>query len=189
MNILLKRTQKYRVFPTRSQISNLENQLSMCRYLWNWSLSERMDFYAHSGGSLNYYHQALGLSILKQNRPWFKGVFSQTLQDVLKRLQKGYDNFYRRVKEGAEDPGFPKFKKRGDWSSLTFPQYRKSPASKITVPKIGTLKLKFHRDLPDGAKIKTLTIEKDAGKWFACFSFEFRLEAEPKPRSPFRRRH
>ncbi len=185
MDILLKRTQKYRVFPTRSQTSNLENQLSMCRHLWNWSLAERMEFYEHSGGTLNYYHQALGLSILKQNRPWFKGVFSQTLQDVLKRLQKGYDtNFdttgFRRVSEGAERPGFPKFKKRGDWSSLTFPQYRKPPAPELLVPKIGTLKLKLHRDLPDGAKIKTLTIEKDAGKWFACFSFEFRLEAEPK---------
>ena len=91
MDIILNRASKYRIFPTKAQTTNLENQFSMCRYLWNWSLAERMEFYEHSGGSLDYYDQAFALPILKQNRPWYKGVHSQVLQDVLKRLQKDYD--------------------------------------------------------------------------------------------------
>ena len=144
----------------------------MCRYLWNWSLAERMEFYEHSGGSLDYYDQAFALPILKQNRPWFKGVHSQALQDVLKRLQKGYDSFYRRFNEGAEEPGFPKFKKKGQWSSITYPQYRKLPAEEISVPKVGSVRLTLHRNLPENARVKTLMILKEAGKWYACFSFD-----------------
>ncbi|ETX06276.1 MAG: hypothetical protein ETSY2_18130 [Candidatus Entotheonella gemina] len=44
---------------------------------------------------------------LKVDRPWFKGVHSQVLQDVLRRLDKSFDNFFRRAKEGAEEPGYP----------------------------------------------------------------------------------
>ena len=144
----------------------------MCRYLWNWSLAERMEFYEHSGGSLDYYDQAFALPILKQNRPWYKGVHSQVLQDVLKRLQKDYDSFYRRVNEGAEEPGFPRFKKYGQWSSITYPQYRKFPTAEISVPKVGSVRLTLHRNLPENARVKTLMILKEAGKWYACFSFD-----------------
>jgi putative transposase len=38
----------------------------------------------------------------------------------------------------------------------------------------------YHRDIPEGAKIKTLTITKEADKWFACFSVELATDIEPK---------
>ena len=180
MDILVKRTYKYRIYPSRSQTSRLENQFSMCRHLWNWSLLERVNFYEHSGGRLTYEHQAMALPILKQNRPWYRSVHSQVLQNVLKRLQSAFDNFFRRVKEGSEAPGFPKFKKRGNWTSITYPQYHAVPAEEISVPKIGKIRMKLHRNLPGKAKVKTLTLKKEGGKWFACFSFEDLLETEPK---------
>lgn len=179
MDITVRKSSKYRIYPTKSQITNMENQFSMCRHLYNWSLAERKESYDYDRSSISYNQQQNQLPLLKKERPWYKGVYSQVLQDVLKRLDKGYKAFFRRVKTG-DNPGFPKFKKHGQWNSLTYPQYSKSPGSNIQVPKVGTVKLVYHRAIPDNAKIKTLTITKDGGKWFACFSFELLLEIEPK---------
>jgi putative transposase len=95
-------------------------------------------------------------------------------------LDNSYQSFFRRVKQGTEEPGFPKFKKRGEWNSTTFPQYKKLPESKIKVPKVGNVKLVFHRQLPMESKVKTLSIVKDGYKWFACFSIEYSLTIEHK---------
>ena len=83
-----------------------------------------------------------------------KGVYSQVLQDVLRRLDNGYQAFFRRVKNG-ETPGFPKFKKHGEWNSITYPQYHAFPGSRIKIPKVGIVKTVHHRQIPKEAKIKT----------------------------------
>lgn len=179
MNITM--AYKYRIYPTRSQASRLENQFSMCRYLYNWNLEERINAYKDRGETISYNQQQNALPGLKKERPWFKSVHSQVLQDVLRRLDRAYDNFFRRVKQGFEAPGFPRFKKPGAWDSITYPQYRDIPGiDHIKVSKIGDIKIRYHRDLPNNARIKTLTISKEAGKWFACFSFEGIVSNEPK---------
>ena len=180
MDLLIKKSFKYRIYPTRSQISTLENQFSMCRHLYNWNLTERIEAYLRDKTTLSYNQQQNNLPALKKERPWFKSVHSQVLQDVLLRLDNGYQAFFRRIENG-ETPGFPKFKKRGQWNSITFPQYQKHPvASRIVVSKIGNIKIMYHREIPEDAKIKTLTIIKEAGKWFACFSVEIFIVMEPK---------
>ena len=170
---ILKRTYKYRIYPTAGQVSALENVFSMCRHLYNWSLEERKATYEATGESVSYRTQQDRLPELKDQRPWFKGVHSQVLQDVLRRLDKAYDHFFRRVQEGTEDPGYPKFKKRGQWTSITYPQYRKEPSGDIAVPKIGNVRCILHRRLPEAACVKTMTVMKEAAnRWFVSFSFE-----------------
>jgi putative transposase len=154
----------------------------MCRYLYNWSLEERITAYEADGPSVSYYDQQNKLPELKKDRPWFKSVHSQVLQSTLKRLDTAYQNFFRRAK-AKESPGFPKFKKKGQWNSILYPQYRTTPGPITIVPKVGKVKTVFHRPLPDNANIKTLSILKQAGKWFACFSFEAPLIIELKQES------
>jgi len=151
----------------------------MCRNLYNQALNERKESYEKEQKSVSYHDQAVQLPAFKIERPWYKGVHSQVLQDVLKRLDKGFQSFFRRVKAG-ETPGYPKFRKRGQWNSITYPQYKTPPSSGITVPKVGKIKLVHHRETPEDAKIKTLTITKEADKWFACFSVGLSLDIEPK---------
>ena len=148
----LTRTYKYRIYPTNGQVTALENTFSMCRHLWNWSLAERRDAYEQTGESVSYWTQQNRLPELKEERPWFKGVHSQVFQDVLRRLDKGFDNFFLRVKEGAAEPGYPKFKKRGQWTSITYPQYHKKPGGEIDIPKIGRVRCVLHRRLPEDAR-------------------------------------
>lgn len=174
--VIITSTYKYRIYPTKQQESVLNNQFSMCRHLYNWSLAERIEAY-EEGAPINYYDQAGNLKILKADRPWFKGVHSQVLQNVLKRLDNAYQKFFK-------GSGFPKFRKKGQWDSITYPQYDKHPAQHIKVPKIGNIKLVLHRKLPDDARVKTLSIVKDGGKWFACFSFQRNIEIELKHSNP-----
>ncbi len=176
----IQMTYKYRIYPTNGQRRTLENQFSMCRHLYNWSLDERINFYKTKGAYLNYYHQQQYLPMLKVDRPWFNTIYSQVLQDVLKRLELAYKHFFRRVETGEESKGFPKFKAHDNWNSITYPQYKTRPTSRIEVPKIGTIKLVLHREIPEHAKVKTLTISKQGEKWFACYSIALKLQVAPR---------
>ena len=181
MEILINKSFKYRIYPSKSQMSTLENQFSMCRHLYNWNLAERIEAYQRDGATISYSQQQNKLPSLKEERPWYKSIHSQVLQNVLHRLDVAYQAFFRRVKEGGV-PGFPKFKKRGQWNSITYPQYRKRPTqSGVFVSKVGTIKIVYHWEIPENSNIKTMTITKEAGKWFACFSVELPLKLEHKP--------
>lgn len=170
---------KYRIYPSKSQIALLNNQFSMCRHLWNWSLKERTEEFQNNNKSINYYDQANNLPALKESKPWFKSVYSQVLQDVLKRLDKAFQAFYRRTKAG-EEPGYPEYKKRGDWDSITFPQYSDLPEdNQLYLPKVKeTIKIQYHREIE--GNVKTLSIVKEGTKWFANFSVEIPLSIEHK---------
>lgn len=188
--MIVPRAYKYRIYPTKSQITRLENQFSMCRHLYNWALLERISVYKFEGRSVKYIEQQNNLlKNIKEERPWFKSVQSQVLQDVLHRLDKAYQHFFRRVTEG-EKPGFPKFKKRGQWDSITYPQHKKRPEHKenaglvVQVSKIGNVKINLHREIPWFAKIKTLQIKKEGRRWFACFCVEEEISPQPKQDLP-----
>ncbi|MCP4744912.1 MAG: helix-turn-helix domain-containing protein [Desulfobacteraceae bacterium] len=149
MQINNRKAFKYRIYPRKSQITALENQFSMCRYLYNWNFQDRIDKYKKDSISVTYNDQANKLSELKKQLPWFKSVYSQVLQDVLKRLGKGFQSFFQRTKQGGV-PGFSKFKKKGQWNSITYPQYKKHSADIISVPKVGNIKMRCYRRIGKG---------------------------------------
>ena len=155
----------------------------MCRHLYNWSLAERKATYEATGQSVSYRQQQNSLPELKVQKPWFKGVHSQVLQDTLRRLDKAYDNFFRRAQKGGEARGYPKFKKRGSWNSITYPQYNGYPIGNcIRIPKIGEVRLVLHRPIPKLARIKTLTVMKEAAnRWFVTVSFELPILLQHAP--------
>jgi putative transposase len=168
-------TYKYRIYPLASQITKIKNIFSMCRHLYNWNLSERVGSYEKEKRTVTYLQQQNALPALKKERPWFKDIYSQVLQAVLQRLDKAYQRFFRQKK------GFPKYKKRGQWNSITYPQFNDKPIDGyINVPKLGKIKLVYHRSIPEEANVKTLTIVYEGGKWFACFSLELPDRVEPK---------
>ena len=95
----------------------------------------------------------------------------------MRRLDKAYKAFFRRAKNG-EAPGFPRFKGEGRYRSMTFSHLStqlirevRRKFAKVVVPKIGHLKIRYHRPLPDG-KIKNLTIIKRASGWYVTICVE-----------------
>jgi putative transposase len=103
-------------------------------------------------------------------------VHSQVLQDVLRRLDKAFVNFFKRIKKG-EKAGYPRFKGKNRYDSFTYPQsgfdldYRKE---KLHLSKIGSITIRLHRPIPIEGVIKTCTIKRDVGHWYACFTVAFR---------------
>ena len=166
----MKTAYKFRIYPNRQQEVQLELTLDTCRHLYNTALADRKNAYEVDGISRTYEDQAARLVAEKKDGN-FKGVFSQVLQDVLRRLDKSFKSFFRRVKNGVT-PGYPRFKGKGWYKSFTYPQVGfKLDGSKLTLSKIGSIRIFKHREVE--GKIKTCTIKKDnLGHWYAILVSE-----------------
>ena len=70
----MRKTFKYRLYPTKAQRSKLERVLTLCRWLYNAALEQRIIAYKSHGKSLNYYDQANELPMLDEE---YKDVFSK----------------------------------------------------------------------------------------------------------------
>lgn len=172
-----KQVYKFRLYPTRKQQERLQWTLDHARELYNAALQERRDAYRMAGKSINYYDQANQLPEIKQVREEYNDIHSQVLQDVLRRVKKAFDNFFRRCENG-ETPGFPRFQGRNHYDSVTYPQagYSLKASNRVCLSKIGSIKVKVHRKIQ--GTIKTCTIKREGDGWYVVFSCE--VEASPK---------
>ena len=165
---------KFRIYPTRKQIATLEWTLRRCKELYNAALQERRDAYQLCGVSVSYGMQADQLPAIKQVREEYQDIHSQVQQDVLKRLDKAFDAFFRRVKT-SEEPGYPRFKSGDRYDSFTYPQGGyEIIGNRLRLSKIGHVKIKLHREIK--GKIKTCTIKREGDQWHAVFSTEYELD-------------
>lgn len=195
----IKKTYKYRVSGNKATTQKLQWVLDRCRQLYNAALSERKDAYEYKiRRNIGFYNpetrkeltkqfavtcfdQINDLPEIKHLCPEYQEIGSHVLQDVLRRLEKAMQGFFRRVSLGL-NPGYPRFLGWNRYHSLTYPDaagwkletQTRSPDKKgmvrvnLHLTKIGTLKLHLHRDLVD--KIKTLSIKKEGEEWYAIFS-------------------
>jgi putative transposase len=171
----MQRTFKYRLYPNRKQREILAAQLDMCRELYNAALQERIESYKTTGKGVTWLQQQSQLPAIKEVRPEFKTVHAHTLQAVLIRLNRSFQNFFRRVKKG-ETAGFPRFKSRNRFNSLVFtPAAWRMQGDKVALSKIGNVKIKLHRELP--ADTGTMFLKQICGAWYACIS----CEVAPQP--------
>ena len=171
----MKKAFQFRIYPNKNQEVVLNRTLSTCKHLYNDSLAERKrktelnnlerNFGVCPWGKpewLNYYDQADELTETKT--PYQKEVFSQVLQNVLKRVDRSFKNFYNGF-------GYPRFQGRNRYNSFTYPQSGfKLEDGKINLSKIGNITIIQHREIE--GKIKTCTIKKDIDQWYVTFSCE-----------------
>jgi putative transposase len=172
-------TYKYRLYPSKAQITRLNGTLALCCELYNAALQERRDAYRLERKSIRYIEQANQLPDIKAARPELSEVHSQVLQDTLRRLDKAFQAFFRRVKERNGKAGFPRFRSHKRYDSFTYAQSGFALRDgALTLSKIGKVKVKLHR--PVEGKIKTLTVTRSAtGKWYVCLSVE--IDPQPLP--------
>ena len=168
----MKTAYKFRMYPNRQQVAQLELTLDTCRYLYNLALADRKNGYETEGIGQSYEDQAAKLTVERKNGN-FNSIYAHCLQDVLRRLDKSFKAFFRRVKAG-EEPGYPRFKGEGWYKSFTYPDSEtgyKLDGSKLTLSKIGSIRIFKHREVE--GKIKTCTIKKDnQGHWHAILVSE-----------------
>ena len=172
----MKTTYEYRAYPTAKQRKTFILWLALLRMLYNQALAWRKAVYESTGESVKWATQGNALPDLKQESQAFAGLHADVLQDCLRRLNKAYQAFFRRVKTGDE-PG-SRFKGEGRYRSMTFSHISKRlirdvhrKFAKVVVPKVGHLKIRHHRPLPEG-KIKNLTIRRKASGWYVTICVE-----------------
>lgn len=159
----IRKTFKYRLYPNRKQSRALATTLEVSRQLYNDALQERRDAWKTSHQTVTFNMQSAQLPGCKDAEPALGGVYSQVLQDVLRRVDRCYQAFLRR------GHGFPRFKGKGWFDSFTYPQFGfRVAGQQVSLSKIGNVKIKLHR--PIAGEVKTLTLKQENGKWYACFS-------------------
>lgn len=151
-----------------------------CR-LYNGALQERRDAWKQARHSVTYCEQANQLKAIRADGNLVLANFS-ACQDVLRRVDKTFKAFFGRVKAGRK-AGFPRFRSRRRYDSLTFPSYgdgcRLHKDGHLYLQGVGNLKVKLHR--PVEGRIKTVSVKRESGRWYALFSCE--VEAAPLPAS------
>lgn len=179
----MRKTYKYRIYLTNGQRRLLNTMLEECRWVYNQMLEAHAFAYEHSL-TCNRYDLINLLSGWKEQRPSLKLVHSQVLQNVAIRLDLAVQAFFRRVKAGAEDVGYPRYKKPDRYRSITYPQYGNGVeirGTDLIVSKIGRIKVVWHR--PVEGTIKTVSLKRSlTNKWYVTFSVEIEPRAFPPSR-------
>ncbi len=173
---------QFRIYPNKNQEVVLNRTLSTCRHLYNDALAQRKrqaelnrlksEFDVFPWGKsewINYYEQKRELAATKT--PEQKEVFSQVLQDVIKRVDRSFKNFFNGF-------GYPRFQGRNRYNSFTYPQMGFSiKDGKLNLSKIGNIRIILHREIE--GKIKTCTIKKEIDQWYVSFSCEIETPIIP----------
>lgn len=178
----MKKAYKFRIYPKKNQEVKMVRTLDTCRHLYNTALAERKK-------------QAISNNVLRmlQVFPWGypewityddqqnalpgaktdfqKEVYSQVLQNVLKRLDKSFKNLFIGF-------GYPRFKGRNRYDSFTYPQKGfELKEGKLVLSKIGSVRIFQHREME--GRIKTCTIKRDVDCWYAIFTTEIEKPVDP----------
>ncbi|MEI2581314.1 RNA-guided endonuclease InsQ/TnpB family protein [Scytonema sp. PRP1] len=181
---------QYRLRLTTSQQATIDQWLELARRQYNYRLAERFNWYEQNRCDINacplishlpelkdrpdFYSQKRDLVNSKKLFPEYKELPSHTLQDVIARVEKTFDRWLKGDSNGKRS-GRPRFKAKGRYRSLTFPDPIKAHHLKgkfLHLPKIGDVKMVMHRRIPDGFKIKTATVTCKSDGWYVSLSLE-----------------
>ena len=180
-NANMRKTFKYRLYPNQRQRRLLDQQIEECRWLYNELLAARRAAWEQRQESVRLYDQQATLPALKATRPALAEVQSQVLQNVAVRIDLAFQAFFRRVRTD-EAPGYPRFRGKGRYASLTYPQVPvgcklDTVTRRLRLHGVGEVKILLHRALEGTPKTATIS-HSGTGKWYVCFSCEC---AEPAP--------
>jgi putative transposase len=114
----LHKTHKYKLKPTSTQEQELERVLTLCRHIYNAAVGERREAWQKCAVTVTYYQQKAELPGVKEAMPEYSEVNAQMLQDVVLRVDRAFQAFFRRLREG-QTPGYPRFHGRDRYTSLT----------------------------------------------------------------------
>lgn len=201
----MKLSHIYRIKPSTEQVAIMDTWLELLRRHFNYALGQRFDWLRRTRCQIDrcslvsepigdipdkfpgYNFQAGGLKITKELFSAYKEIHAEVQQQNLKRLDRAWDRWIKPDLSGKR-AGRPKFKKKGEMRSFTFPRINcpKAGANSIesgilTLSKIGSLPVVMHRPFPDGFELKTATIVKKADGWYIAVSLEDNSVPAPKP--------
>jgi putative transposase len=179
-------TWEFKLEPTAEQVLEIERTLSVCRKVWNFALRERKDWLNSRKSPINacslfqeyiispdepfpnYHVQAKRLTQAKEVMPELKTVNAQVLQQVLRNLDRAFEDMK------SKKYGFPRYKNQVRSKSFVFPQMLKNciNAEGIKLPQLGLLKVRWSREIPELFQVKQARIVRKASGYFVMLSLQ-----------------
>ena len=127
---------------------------------------DRYEIWRQRRNHFTNFGQTKQLTELRDADPYWSAVPVEVQRSALRRLDRAYAAFFRRVQNG-EEPGFPRFRSVRRYSSFDLGRV-KITKNRVHVPKLGHVKMNLYR--PIEGTILNATIKRDAtGKWWISF--------------------
>ncbi len=168
--------------PNNAQRTLFVQCCGAARFIFNWALGDRKERYERKEQT-NLYEQKRRFNALKKTEYlWMNGIPYRITEYAFRNLDTAYKHFFRRVKQGKEKAGFPRFKSRKNGlGSFTVGGSLVIEHDRVRMPNIGWIRLKEKDYLPTiGVKILSMTISEQAGHWFVSAQVEQDI-SDPKP--------
>jgi putative transposase len=158
----VRKTFKEKLRPTPIQERALEEVLRRCRELYNAALEQRITAWQRCRVSVSRYEQEAELKDIRAAFSEYAAIHSHILQDVLARLDKTCQAFFRRIQRG-EKAGFPRFKDRNRFHSFTCKEFGNGARldnGSLVLSKNGRIGVHWSR--PIEGTPKTVTVSREA---------------------------
>ncbi len=167
----LTRAYKFRIYPDATRQEEIDERLILAQQFYNRILEKSIASYQNrkTKVSMAQFNRFVK-EIIQEDKKYLK-LYSQTRCEIEYRLIKAYQNFFRRTKEGNRKAGFPRFRSRDRYKSITYPQDNGSFSirkDRLRVSRIGTMRIELHRKIE--GTIKTLAIKREGRNYYAVFT-------------------
>ena len=183
---------RIRAYKTELKLNNKQRSLceqhaGVARFAYNWGLDRKIKAYEATGKSPSAITLHRELNALKPTEfPWMYDVSKCAPLIGMRDLDVAYQNFFRRVKQGAKAKGFPKFKsKHRSKKKFRLTGSIRVFEGQIQLPRLGRLRLQEKGYLPvegtPDVRILSATISQRAGRWYVSVQVE---EVVPDPVTP-----
>jgi putative transposase len=192
----MRKTYQYKLKLTAPQRQEIDRWLDMLRHQYNYLLADRFDWWEYNRSNLvipqgeyclrwceivpqqlrnnpDWHSQSASLPKLKKDRPWYKDIYSQVLQDCVKRVKLAFEKFISGDSKGNRS-GRPRFKNKARYRTFTFPKvsHENLVSNTIKLPKLGVLEFVKSREIEPGFELKTASITRKADGYYLSFSVE-----------------
>jgi putative transposase len=160
---------KFKLYKTKRQ-KELSCRLGVACWVYNHSIALHKRYYRLFGKSLKANDLKKHWTKIKKRKPWLKELGSQSLQDVVDRIDRGYSLFFRNTKKGIKSSP-PSFKGKRRYSSFTLKQAGWKVDGNQLV--LGKQIFKFSKSRELDGEIKTVTLKRDSlGDFYVVFCCE-----------------
>jgi putative transposase len=184
----VRRAYKFRLRPTKKQEAALNACLEDTRQFYNAALEERREAWRMGRHQVTFYSQDAQLKEIRAEDPerYARWAF-KCERAALRRLDRAFQAFFRRAKEGGK-PGYPRFKGRGWWDSIEWPEKEGARWDSVPHPNVtrvylqGIGHVRVHQHRPVKGRVKTITAKREGGRWYIILSCDD-LPAEPLERT------
>ena len=158
----MNKAYKFRIYPNEEQKIMFSKTFGCTRMVYNYYLEKRIKSYEEEKITFGYTKCANDLTQLKKEKEFLQDVDSISLQQALRHLDTAFQNFFREKNHNRS------------YTTVCVNHNIKLENGTVTLPKIGKIKVRQHRNIPDNYVLKSVTVSQtSSGKYYASILFEY----------------